>query len=487
MVLFACKRYHPLAPIQFVRPVDVREGNVKISKITRVAAITLVLFFSSLTGSLLMPLQARASNFQDLWWNPSESGWGVNIAHQADTLFATWFIYDHAGNSTWVVMSNGAKTATNTYSGPIYRTTGPAFSAPFFDALAVTENQVGTATFIFTDPYRAMLTYTVDGVTVRKTIMRQTFKYSPIAGSYLVFEVGTRSGCTLQPSSNGPYTSVFEVTTSVNDNNISWAANQMDANQAVTRSFTLSGNFDQYGALLSTTLTGNLDPGVSYSQEMTEVQFTENGLMGKAVGRRGDDTCVDTSIISGIRTNSTTGPSGGDISLITPYVNSTDIASVTPFSSGSNSPWGWAHTGIDFMPIANATLFRAAASGVVENVILEPLVYTVISNTPVWQASVIIRHDDTYRLTYVFETFSSKQADGQTQLNMFTVSKGQVVAQGEIIGASYVADPAVQVTVDFGLLKNNVRICPENYFTSEAKNSILNLIHKNQPTWVFCF
>lgn len=487
MALFACRSYHFLVPIKDVGPDDVREGNVNVSKITRVAAITLAsAVFSSLIGSLVMPPQARASNFQDLWWNPSESGWGVNIAHQANTLFATWFIYDSAGNSTWVVMSNGVKIANNTYSGSVYRTTGPAFSAPLFDASTVTVNQVGTATFTFTDPYHATLAYTVDGVTVSKTITRQTFKYSPIAGSYLVFEVGTRSGCTLQPSGNGPYTSVFEVATSVNDNNISWAANQMDVNQAVTRSFTLSGNFDQYGALLSTTLTGNLDPGVSYSQEMTEVQFTENGLMGKGVGRRGDDTCVDTSIISGVRIGSTTGFSASEFSLITPYVNSSDIVSVTPFSSGSSSPWGWAHTGIDFMPLANTTPFRAAAPGVVRDVTLTSLTYLGML-IPVWQVNVIIEHDDTYSLVYAFETFSSKQTDGQIQLDMITVSKGQFVAQGDIIGTSYVADPAVQVTVDFGVTRNGVRICPEGYFTSEAKNSILNLIHKNQPTWVFCF
>ena len=39
-----------------------------------------------------------SNNFQDLWWNPSESGWGVNVAHQGDILFATLFTYDENGN-----------------------------------------------------------------------------------------------------------------------------------------------------------------------------------------------------------------------------------------------------------------------------------------------------------------------------------------------------------------------------------------------------
>ena len=39
-------------------------------------------------------------NYQGLWWaSPanSESGWGINFAHQGDTIFATWFTYDTAG------------------------------------------------------------------------------------------------------------------------------------------------------------------------------------------------------------------------------------------------------------------------------------------------------------------------------------------------------------------------------------------------------
>ena len=39
---------------------------------------------------------AAATNYQDLWWvaNGAESGWGVNLAHQGDNLFASWFTYD---------------------------------------------------------------------------------------------------------------------------------------------------------------------------------------------------------------------------------------------------------------------------------------------------------------------------------------------------------------------------------------------------------
>jgi hypothetical protein len=122
-------------------------------------------------------------NYQALWWKApaqSESGWGVNITHQGDILFATWFTYDTDGSGMWLVMSNGARTAPDTYAGAIYRTTGPAFNAPTFDASKVTVTQVGNGTFAFTDADNGTFTYTVNGVTQSKAITRQVFS-SPVA------------------------------------------------------------------------------------------------------------------------------------------------------------------------------------------------------------------------------------------------------------------------------------------------------------------
>ncbi|MBK6980577.1 MAG: hypothetical protein IPH30_02885 [Betaproteobacteria bacterium] len=74
--------------------------------------------------------RSYANNYQDLWWNPTESGWGVNFAHQGDILFATLFTYGADGRSQWFVMSRGERTpGTRTFRGTLYRTTGPPFDA----------------------------------------------------------------------------------------------------------------------------------------------------------------------------------------------------------------------------------------------------------------------------------------------------------------------------------------------------------------------
>ena len=47
-----------------------------------------------------------APNYQGIWWNSpatSEDGWGINFAHQGDTIFASWFTYDTlaAAGGSW--------------------------------------------------------------------------------------------------------------------------------------------------------------------------------------------------------------------------------------------------------------------------------------------------------------------------------------------------------------------------------------------------
>ncbi|HEX3097569.1 MAG TPA: hypothetical protein VHQ02_07625 [Usitatibacter sp.] len=114
-----------------------------------------------------------AANFQDLWFNPNEPGWGVNIAHQGDIFFATLFTYDASGNGMWLVMPNGQKTAVGAYSGQLFRTHGPAFNA---SPWVVPSNEVvGNMSFTFTDGNTGTLTYTVNGTSVTKSIQRQVF------------------------------------------------------------------------------------------------------------------------------------------------------------------------------------------------------------------------------------------------------------------------------------------------------------------------
>lgn len=116
-------------------------------------------------------------NYQDLWWAPggAESGWGLNVTHQGDTLFITWFTYGPDGRGMWIVGSSVAKTGNATYAGTLYRTVGPPFDASPWDASRVGVAAAGHVRLAFSDAENGTFTYTLDGVSQSKAITRQAF------------------------------------------------------------------------------------------------------------------------------------------------------------------------------------------------------------------------------------------------------------------------------------------------------------------------
>ncbi len=125
-----------------------------------------------------------AVNYQGLWFNPNESGWGVNFAHQGDLIFASWFTYDLSGKGTWLVTTL-SKTTGTTYTGQLFQGSGPAYDAVPFPPLgspggAVIGGLGGTAAVTFIDADNATFTYTVAGITQTKTITRQLFGPQPV-------------------------------------------------------------------------------------------------------------------------------------------------------------------------------------------------------------------------------------------------------------------------------------------------------------------
>jgi hypothetical protein len=144
-----------------------------------------------LTFPLLMDLgwtaaPASASlNYQGLWWAApaaSESGWGINFAHQGDTIFASWFTYDASGKGLWLVMT-APKTAPGSYTGTLYSTTGPAFNAVPFNPANVVATAVGNGTLTFTDANTGSFSYTVNGIAQVKAITHQVFGPVPVCAT----------------------------------------------------------------------------------------------------------------------------------------------------------------------------------------------------------------------------------------------------------------------------------------------------------------
>ncbi|HUQ28104.1 MAG TPA: hypothetical protein VM051_05900 [Usitatibacter sp.] len=143
-------------------------GNVSQSK-----SIARMAFGSGGQECTLGGPKAATENFQDLWWNASDPGWGMNIAHQGEVLFATYYTYDTNGKGVWYSMSNTVR-AGSAYTGPIQLVRGPAFDAPW-DSSRVAATATGTASFTFEAGGAAVFNYSLGAERAIKTMARMAF------------------------------------------------------------------------------------------------------------------------------------------------------------------------------------------------------------------------------------------------------------------------------------------------------------------------
>jgi hypothetical protein len=234
-----------------------------------------------------------AINYSDLWWNPSESGWGLNIAQQADTLFATFFIYGDGGQAVWysatLTLQSVGPTGQPVYGGPLYQTSGTPIGHPYNPALQK-YREVGTATLEFGGAANALLRYTVDGVAVAKQVERQTFAPNSLVGSYIGGLTDVTFNCR-DPNRNGL------VTTESGAIAVTQSGTKVTIQAPVCK---YEGDFVQQGQVAQ--VDGryectNLATGAVKFQAMLSEQ---GGIVGTYIGR--DSSCEFRGNIGAMRT-----------------------------------------------------------------------------------------------------------------------------------------------------------------------------------------
>lgn len=123
---------------------------------------------------------AGFANYTDVWSVPSESGWGVHLTQQNDTLFGLWYTFDSNGRDQWLTAVARAASGNSSFTGPLSRLRGTPFAsidgAPSFNSSL----GAGNVTFEFTDGANARMTYTLDGISQVKQLRRYMFG-SPVA------------------------------------------------------------------------------------------------------------------------------------------------------------------------------------------------------------------------------------------------------------------------------------------------------------------
>ena len=245
----------------------------------------------------VVPGAGAAVTYNDLWYLPAEDGWGVTIAQQGRTLFLTFFVYGTDSKPTWLVatleQTGTGASGQPEFAGTTYTTTGPWFGGLY--NTPYNWREAGTASFKPGSATSAVLEYTVEGVSVRKTVQRQKLTDDDLTGTYTVLTRQTQS-CPGLPTQT-------EVV--VDDVVIQHAAGRFNYVQGpVGDRCTLDGSWRQDGILGSASgtltcddgLTGtfNIDGAVTNAVGFT-ASFTATGRMGNGF------TCSLSGTVNGTR------------------------------------------------------------------------------------------------------------------------------------------------------------------------------------------
>ena len=115
-----------------------------------------------------------SSSMTGLWWNETESGWGMSVTQHGSMVFAATYTYDQAGLPTWYVLPS---CPVNGYScsGPIYKATGGTPPVVAWNGAGKVVTPVGTGTLSFANANNGTFSFTIDGATSSKPINRQIF------------------------------------------------------------------------------------------------------------------------------------------------------------------------------------------------------------------------------------------------------------------------------------------------------------------------
>lgn len=121
---------------------------------------------------LLSAAIATTNNYQGLWWNANESGWGMSLTQHGNLLFAAIYTFDDAGLPTWYVIPNCPVT-TNNCTGDMFKVSGATPPTATWNGAAKVVTKVGTGSLAFASASAGTFAFTINGVAGSKAITPQ--------------------------------------------------------------------------------------------------------------------------------------------------------------------------------------------------------------------------------------------------------------------------------------------------------------------------
>ncbi len=262
-----------------------------------------VAFLAAFALSLPAAATTVGDDYTDQWWSgSSESGWGVNFIQQGATIFATLFVYGTDNTPRWYV-GIMPQSAAGAFTGQMYSTTGPYFGAGTFNSANVITTPVGNMSVNFSSPYAGALVYTVNGVQVNKSIIRQGFASNNLTGHYLGGLTANGTNCHNNVT-NGPILIFDTLSVTQSGQQLSMQVNFFASGSGLASQCTFNGTLNIQGRVgnvnngtWSCTVGGSAGNQGTFSLDM--VDGSQNGFNARFNGS--DQFCTYNGFFGGVK------------------------------------------------------------------------------------------------------------------------------------------------------------------------------------------
>jgi len=125
----------------------------------------------------------------------------MQLVQRGSVIFATLFVYDQSGKPSWYSATLSPTATAYTWSGDLLLTNGPWFGAVPFNPATVTYRKVGTISWDGRNISTGTVSYSVDGIGVTKSVVRQLLQYDDYSGTYMGAMRYSTTGCS-DPTQN---------------------------------------------------------------------------------------------------------------------------------------------------------------------------------------------------------------------------------------------------------------------------------------------
>ena len=164
-----------------------------------------------------------------------------------------------------------------------------------------------------------------------------------------------------------------------------------------------------------------------------------------------------------------------------PFINKSDLTAWNEgYSESDSCPWGFTHNGLDFFFNDSAPVL-AMAPGQVFTI---DFVDTGASVNR-YHIRINIRFSREIVLNYGFEPWTNNENDARKQLEQLQINVGDWVNIGDKIADFVAYNESAHIHFDIKL--NDNQVCPKDYFSDDAYNKTMDLIHFYNPSWEMCY